>query len=290
MSQRYADGKMSRRLLVNTDLDATLLDHDSYSWEPAREALDALREHTCPLVLNSSKTLAEMRELAKELQLNYPLVCENGAMIAFPKDGDDLEASRWSAVADLHDEGDYWVKYLGASRAKAVEVIHELRTQNAEFAFEGYSDWSAEKVAELTHLPIEKARLSKERLGTEPIIWSGSDEALQAFTAEVQAKGLQVLKGGRFLHVSGMGDKAQGLLELAYIYRELETDVQWVTVALGDSPNDERMLSVADIAVVIPNDTELRPTADQVIFAEDAGPTGWNKCMNLIINQQLTPY
>jgi len=282
---------MGRRLLVNTDLDATLLDHDTYSWLPAQEALEQLCEHACPVVLNSSKTLAEMRELSLELSLNHPLVCENGAMMAFPKAMLEVESVLdFFGKSSLSDEGDYWVKYIGASREQAVEVIHALREMNPAFAFKGYADWSVEEVAEKTDLPMEKAALSKQRLGTEPLIWSGSEAAFVDFEKEVVSRGLQVLKGGRFFHVSGKSDKAVGLIELMKLYRHLDKESDWISVALGDSPNDEKMLSAAHIAVVIPNQAKLKPTAPEVIFAEVEGPAGWNKSMKYIVQQQLNPF
>ena len=47
-------------LLVFTDLDGTLLDHDSYSFEPARPALARLRSAGVPVIPTTSKTLAEV--------------------------------------------------------------------------------------------------------------------------------------------------------------------------------------------------------------------------------------
>ena len=46
--------------LVVTDLDASLLDAD-YSFAEAMEALNKIHAEGIPLVLNSSKTLEEMR-------------------------------------------------------------------------------------------------------------------------------------------------------------------------------------------------------------------------------------
>ena len=53
------------RLLVVTDLDGTLLDHDTYDWEPARPAIEELKQRAFPLVLNSSKTIAELTPIAE---------------------------------------------------------------------------------------------------------------------------------------------------------------------------------------------------------------------------------
>ena len=70
--------------IVFTDLDATLLDHHTYSWQPAQPALKWLAKHNIPVILTSSKTLAEMQQISDELSLRYPLVVENGAAVAIP--------------------------------------------------------------------------------------------------------------------------------------------------------------------------------------------------------------
>jgi mannosyl-3-phosphoglycerate phosphatase len=36
--------------IIFTDLDGTLLTHDTYSFEPAREAIESLRLHEIPLI------------------------------------------------------------------------------------------------------------------------------------------------------------------------------------------------------------------------------------------------
>ena len=80
-------------LLVFTDLDGTLLDHESYSWSPARPALDALRELGAGLVLASSKTAAEIAPLREAVGFTtWPAIVENGAGTLEP--GEDGSATR----------------------------------------------------------------------------------------------------------------------------------------------------------------------------------------------------
>ena len=52
-----------RRLMVFTNLDGSLLDSVTYSWEPARPALDLLRALAVPIVLVSSKTRMELEQI-----------------------------------------------------------------------------------------------------------------------------------------------------------------------------------------------------------------------------------
>ncbi|MEM9278462.1 MAG: HAD-IIB family hydrolase, partial [Pseudomonadota bacterium] len=71
---------VSNQLIFFTDLDGTLLDHETYSHEPAREALDAIRNNDIPLILASSKTAAEIEPLRNELGFDHcEAIVENGA-------------------------------------------------------------------------------------------------------------------------------------------------------------------------------------------------------------------
>ncbi len=70
--------------IVFSDLDGTLLDHHSYSYDAALPGIAALHENNIPLVLISSKTCNEMVLLHKELKLESPFIFENGGGIAIP--------------------------------------------------------------------------------------------------------------------------------------------------------------------------------------------------------------
>ena len=73
-----------KRLVVFTDLDGCLLDHDSYSFAPAAEALAVLAAQGIPLVLCSSKTRAEIEMLQQDLGVAHPFVSENGGALFLP--------------------------------------------------------------------------------------------------------------------------------------------------------------------------------------------------------------
>ena len=54
--------------LIFSDLDGTLLDHDSYTFGAAQCALRAVRERSIPLILATSKTLAETVRINEPIQ------------------------------------------------------------------------------------------------------------------------------------------------------------------------------------------------------------------------------
>ena len=268
-----------------TDLDGTLLD-DDYRWDVAEPALKALKLLGFPIVLSSSKTLDEMVELASALDTRAPLIAENGGLVAVPRRDPFAAVSFGDEIA-----GAYAVAYTGLRRDDVVAVAHRLRTAES-YRFVGFHDWGVAEVREATGLSEAQARLALKRLATEPILWEDTEARWAAFAVALRAEGVNTVKGGRFVHLSGNIDKAMGLERVLRLYRELEPEIHWHVVALGDSPNDLAMLSAADSAVVIPNPRHpagLDPAASRVIRATQPGPRGWNTALQELLQPYLNP-
>ena len=243
--------------MVVTDLDGTLLDHDNYSWEPAAQCVAKLREHDIPLVLASSKTLAEMRRLAGELELRQPMIVENGAAVAWP------------------EGNDYRVETMGRPREELTDIIHQLRADHG-WQFTGFADWSASDLADDCGLDLEHAALALDRHGTEPLVWKDSEESYNQFIAEIEVQGLRAVRGGRYIHVMGQFDKVDGLRMVAEALGKCRATSLKI-LALGDSPNDEAMLSAADVAVQIRSrkSAEMKVDAPLLLQPTQPGPYGW---------------
>ncbi|MGJ8654548.1 MAG: HAD-IIB family hydrolase [Opitutaceae bacterium] len=259
------------KLLVVTDLDATLLTHD-YSWAEAQPALDRLAELGFPLVLNSSKTVAEMKALVDELKINSPIVAENGGLLAVP-----VGAGLLDLKDCLNRSDEYCIEINGLSRDIILSMAHGLREQEG-YDFTGFADWTVKEVAERTGLSLLAASRSKSRFATEPITWNDTPSNLTDFTEALAEENIRILRGGRFLHLMGPVDKADGSAAALKLYQQREPDVNWVVVALGDSANDLAMLEAADIAVVIPHEDgpRITPKAPRVVHAPFPASKGWN--------------
>lgn len=271
----------NKKLLVVTDLDGSLLD-DNYSWDAALPALKRLLELKIPLVLNSSKTVSEMRDLAEALGLESPVVAENGGLLAVHQDSGFLENKQVLTRA-----GDYLIETTGLSRDFILSTAHALRATEG-YQFAGFSDWSIEQVREHTGLSVEGARRSKSRHATEPILWQDTPERFVAFEAALVKDGIRILKGGRFLHLMGQVDKADGMKAAVALYKKQMPEAEWVVVALGDSQNDCAMLEAADIAVVIPHadGPHITPNAPRVVHASAPATVGWNDALLTIIQEE----
>src|SRR5574337_76081 len=73
-------------LLIFTDLDGTLLDHKTYSFDPAQEALNEVEQRGIPLILCTSKTRTEVERLRRALNNHHPFIVENGGAVFIPID------------------------------------------------------------------------------------------------------------------------------------------------------------------------------------------------------------
>ncbi|MGB3623563.1 MAG: HAD-IIB family hydrolase [Ketobacter sp.] len=262
----------NKPIVVFSDLDGTLLDHDTYSFEAALPAVKRLNQLGIPLILNSSKTRPEMEAIQQQLNNVAPFIVENGAALVVP-------------VGCLGNKEEK-VVYFAAPVSDVLMQLESLREEG--FAFRGFQDMTVAELAGLTGLTEQQAALSRQRTATEPLLWLGSDEALVEFEQRLQQGGLQLVKGGRFYHAMGQYDKADAMHYLLKQYQIRYSEKEVLSIALGDSPNDLNMLEAADYAVVIRgvNSRQLKFTVGKmVIFSQGMGPVGWNGAMQPLLDQ-----
>ncbi len=259
--------------LIFTDLDGTLLDHDTYSFHEAREALDCLKQKNIPLILCSSKTRAEMEGLRKEINNTDPFIVENGGAVFIPE---DILAP---IISNFKEMDHYRVIELGESYPNLLISFQAIKAETGIKA-KGFSEMTIAQIARYTGLEPEKAALAMQREYSEPFILPDVSSQNQCLLWEeaVQKRNLQIVKGGRFYHLIGPNDKGKAVQLLKLLYHS-PTGPSPVSIGMGDSPNDFPMLEKVDIPVLIKKKTgefATWPGPAPVQYSQEAGPKGWN--------------
>jgi len=265
-----------KKLLIVTDLDASFID-ENYQYTEAIEAITKLKELNFPLVFNSSKTLVECEALANKLGLDTPRIAENGGIIAVPQTSEIASVCIPSDKHAWKDEGNYKTLITGLSRDFILRQAHKAREQSG-FHFKGFDDWTPEELSEITGLTIDDAVLAKQRHVSEPILWDDTNSNWHQFSSLMEAKWIRTLRGGKFIHLMGPSDKADGLELTKQIYTEKYPEIDWITVAIGDSDNDYSMLLNADKGILIPHEDgpKLEINSSNITLAKQPSSKGWN--------------
>ena len=250
-------------LLIFSDLDATLLDHNTYSFQEALPALQLIRKRKIPLILSSSKTYDEMIVIRKELNNHDPFIYENGSGIYF-------EGNKVS---------------LGISHSEISNLLQDLKKR---FSFTSFNDLGPEGIQKETGLDIYASERAYRREFTEPLIWKDSTQNLIIFKQLLQQNNLTAAQGGRFLTISSPKNKGDALLWVKKRYESI-AKVKITTIGLGDSENDINMLDCADNAIIVRHPKKLPPNINghaSLIITDAIGPKGWNEAIINILDEQ----
>lgn len=260
----------SVKKIVVSDLDGTLLDGRSYSFQAAEPALRALKKEQIPLVLCTSKTRAEVEYWRSQLENTDPFIVENGGAVYVPRDcfpfGVPGAASREGyAVIELGTPYQELVSALaGAAREAGCRVL-------------GFHDLSVAEICLRSHLPVNQAVLAKQREYDEPfeILDDGCYRVLEA----IERMGKRWTRGDRFYHILGNSSKAEALKRLAALYQQAFGEVQ--IVALGDGWNDVGFLKAADVPLLVrsPFAAVLKRAVPNGQVTSAPGPHGWNEAV-----------
>jgi mannosyl-3-phosphoglycerate phosphatase len=268
---------LSPHLIVFTNLDGTLLDHHTYSWTAAEEALAEIERRHVPWVIVTSKTRAEVGPLRRKLGHGHPFVTENGGGIFIP------HGYFRQRIAGATTVGHYHCLALARPYHEIVEELHDIAVQ-AGVEVVGFHQMSAREIAENTGLRPAEAEAARQREFDEPFFFAGASEAgIARFVELTKQRKLEVVRGGRFWHIFAGSDKGRAVRHLMKLYRQaLRSRLR--AVGLGDSANDLPMLAAVDLPVLVQKadgsyEEEVLARLPQVTRAPAPGPAGWNEAV-----------
>ena len=241
------------RWVLFTDLDGTLLDADTYLFDPARPGLEALRDAGVPVIVATSKTRAEMAPIRKSLGLEGPYIVENGGAVVEP-DGE--------------------VRILGATAAKLLRGYARLKDR-AGGGLRGFHEMSDAELSAESRLSSDEASRARTREFDLPFSLLGNaGDGLAELEAEARKLGLRISRGGRYYHLHGPSDKGKALRLVMRRWRGRRA------AAVGDTSNDLPMLKAAAKAFAVQtregrHDPDLVSGVPGIRLIDRRGPEGW---------------
>lgn len=260
------------KMVVFTDLDGTLLERETYSFEKALPAINYLQREGIPIVFCSAKTRAEQEIYRQALGINDPFIVENGGAIF-------INHGYFSFKFDFQRvQNGYQVIELGKSYNEIRRIIKQLSITTG-VNIKGFGDMSVKEVAEETGLSLEAAKLAKQREYDETLVLKGTPQEIDSILQAITAAGLNYSSGGRYYDVMGDNDKGMATRILIDLFRKKFGQVK--TVAIGDSPNDLPMLSAVEIPILVQQPGGIWEEMDlpHLYRVNDIGPKGWAKAL-----------
>ncbi|NOQ38144.1 HAD-IIB family hydrolase [archaeon] len=270
MAEDKSDEKAA---VIFTDLDGTLIDHKTYSYDSALKTIRALKQRKIPLIICTSKTRAEIEKFREELEIKDPFISENGGAIFIPHKYFSIRYSftRKTKRFDIIE--------LGTGIKNLTEVLDNVKTKG--FKITSFSDMSAKELSEDSGLKKEDAGLAKKREYDEAfrIDDKGDKKKIKAM---IEKAGYRFTEGGRYCHIMGESDKGKAVKILSGLFRKECNTLK--TIGLGDGENDIPMLKNVDIPVIIKNSAHPEIKVKfKAIKTEFEGPKGWSKALNKLV-------
>lgn len=272
---------MRTQLIVFTDLDGTLLDYYTYSFDASGEGIELLRQHGVPLIFCTSKSYAEVIYFREKTGNTSPFIVENGGAIYIPRE----QAGQFQPFVPagrLKQSGGYVSLELGADYATLRRVFAKLKKAFGN-SITGFGDMSVEEVSRSLNLTPQLAAMAKVRHHDEPFILK-DPSLLEGIKQVSRQNGLQVYLGTRFYHLMGNTDKGAAVKVLVSLYKNVYGTI--VSAAIGEGKNDEPMFRQVDAPFLVqkPGGSFTDVTLDRITRIDAVGPYGFTLAVKALLS------
>jgi len=262
--------------LIFTDLDATFLDKDNFSFANNVDIANKLVSSGNYVIFNTSKTFAEIIHFFEKHSISFPFICENGAAIYLPPGIIDSQKNKRAQFEILFES-----KRIDSSIRNFKKILKKRFGPNIIF----FNDLSHSEQLKLSGLEDDNLKLAVKREYSELILFNsiGSKQIDELYNF-VKFHNFQLIKGGRFFHLSYDCNKGFAMQVLVNTFKKYYSNREFITIALGDNENDIGMLNQANYPCLISGgDDKLiskKINSENLIISKQTAPEGWIECIN----------
>lgn len=275
---------MAEQIVVVTDIDASLLEPGTRSLSDERAALSFLAERGIPLIVNSSRSRAEIERLHHTLEIVTPFISEHGSALFLPHQCLPFVPDRARAAVGGH------VIEFGRRYYQVVDTLR-LVCQELNMDVVGFAELSIDEVAQELGISSAEAQLVKLREYTELFRVENENEAtLSRLFKALRRRGLRCYQRGRHYLVSATPNRAESLRTLKSLLKRAWGE--HVMVGLGDSEDDVSWLQFVDVPIFVENGKSGVPARvlrklPTVRLTERRGRMGWSDAIFEFVGQAI---
>ena len=253
--------KQKKQIIIFTDLDGCLLDKQTFKYDIIENYFKELILEGIIIVLNSSKTEAELIDFNKNNNLDLCFISENGSSIHKLNTINKKFPSKIPLSRSYDDIYKIYNENLSLEIKRKITPILKLKAMDQQ---------------KILGLPLDKLPLALKRMHTIPIQFNGSEIEKNNFTKYIHQLGLSVQSGGRILNIGDNTNKFIAMSKILDIISN-EIDDEIVTIGVGDNQNDIEMLKHTDYPCLVKNDNFNSSflNIENLIKSVEPSPKGW---------------
>ncbi len=263
--------------VIFSDIDGTLLDILFPDIRKMKKLVEKTLQNGIHLILCSSKTELEQNKIKSEIELHEPFIVENGAATIVPVDY--FKKSKITHSKTLNEN--YTIE-TGGPAYKVRTLLKKIRTEH-DLNFKGVSDLSISELSKITNLPEDWARRMMKRKYSETIVQIDNND-IAKFANIAEKSGLKMIPGNQYFDITLGNDKGTAVKILMDIFRnEYENNV--IFFGIGDSKNDESMLSLMDVPILVQkaNGSWQNLQIGNLHKVKGIGTKGWEVALKIIL-------
>jgi Cof subfamily protein (haloacid dehalogenase superfamily) len=258
----------TRTSLIALDLDGTIMGKDRVISRRLRHAFKRATDRGYLVTIATGRGFAPTARYAKDLGVNAPIICYQGALIQDYRDGRAVH----SATIPLEAAREL------VAFSQARQLNFQVYTQD-DRAYVGRMDPVAAKIAELAGIPVTAVEDLAGWLSQPPIkfLFLEQEDAVADLVRDMQVHfdgQLQVVRSwDRLIEATGLGaSKGDALARLAAHLGISQSR----TMAVGDQDNDVSMIAWAGRGVAMGNASpEAKAVADVIAPSVEADGAAW---------------
>jgi len=269
--------------VIFTDIDGTLLDSRSPDMNKVKELVDMTLQNGIHLVFCSSKTEQEQNKIKSQVYLHEPYIVENGAAIIIP-----FNYFKKAILTNSKVSQNNYIIETGGSAIKIRSLLKKIK-DNYDIEFKGVSDLSVSELSNITKLSKDYARRMMNRKYSETVVQI-DNKKFKDFTSIIEKEGLKIIPGNQYFDITLGNDKGTAVKILIDAFRKEFTN-NVIFFGIGDSKNDESMLSLVDFPMLVQKfDGSWEDLKfDKLNMINGVGPKGWEIALELILKYHEIP-